>query len=73
LSPTCDGCHGLHRTFLISDMGEPNLPHVVAPANARSSDEKHVSRLTCSQYGRGLASFPASTNPRVADQLRPQR
>ena len=42
LSPTCDGCHGLHRTFLISDMGEPNLPHIVAPANARSSDEKHV-------------------------------
>jgi hypothetical protein len=37
LTSTCDGCHGLHRI-----MGEPNLPHVVAPANARSSHEKHV-------------------------------
>jgi hypothetical protein len=42
LTSTCDGCHGLHRMFLITDMGKPNLPHVVAPTNARSSDEKHV-------------------------------
>jgi hypothetical protein len=42
LTSTCDGCHGLHRMFLITDMGEPNLPHVVAPANAGSSDEEHV-------------------------------
>jgi hypothetical protein len=42
LRSTCDRGNSLHRTFLISDMGEPNLPHVVAPAGASSTDKKHV-------------------------------
>ena len=34
--------YSVHRAFLIWDMGEPNLPHVDAPALARSSDQKHI-------------------------------